>query len=115
MPLPPIMPISVSNVEFFLRDLHLRTPFRYGIVTMTRVPHLIVRLSLAIDGRPQVGFSADQLPPKWFTKDPSTSFHDDLTDMLEVIVHAAELARALPPQPTVFRLWRELNVVQRAW
>jgi len=109
------MPISVSNVEFFLRDLHLRTPFRYGIVTMTRVPHLIVRLSLEIDGRPQFGFSADQLPPKWFTKDPATSFHDDLTGMLEVIRHAADVARALPPQQTVFGLWRELNTAQRAW
>jgi hypothetical protein len=109
------MPISVSNVEFFLRDLHLRTPFRYGIVTMTRVPHLIVRLSLAIDGRPQFGFSADQLPPKWFTKDPSTSFYDDLTEMLQVIRSAEALARALPAQKTVFALWRELYAAQRAW
>jgi hypothetical protein len=109
------MAISVSNVEFFFRDLHLRTPFRYGIVTMTRVPHMIVRLSLEIDGRPQIGFSADQLPPKWFTKNPATSFHDDLTELLEVIRHAADLARALPPQPTVFALWRELNTAQRAW
>ena len=111
----PTMPISVSNVEFFLRDLHLRTPFRYGIVTMTRVPHMIVRLTLAIDGRPQGGFSADQLPPKWFTKNPATSFHDDLTEMLEVIRHAADVARALPPQPTVFALWRALSAAQRAW
>jgi len=109
------MPISVSNVEFFLRDLHLRTPFRYGIVTMTRVPHLIVRLSLEIDGRSQFGFSADQLPPKWFTKNPATSFRDDLTEMLEVIRRAADLARALPPQRTVFSLWRELNREHRAW
>jgi len=110
----PMMPISVSNVEFFLRDLHLRTPFRYGIVTMTRVPHLIVRLTLEIGGRPQVGFSADQLPPKWFTKNPATSFRDDIAEMLEVIRHAADLARALPPQPTVFSLWRELYAEQRA-
>jgi hypothetical protein len=111
----PLMPISVSNAEFFLRDLHLRTPFRYGIVTMTRVPHLIVRLSLEIGGQPQCGFSADQLPPKWFTKNPATSFRDDITEMLEVIRHATDLARALPPQPTVFSLWRELNAQQRAW
>jgi hypothetical protein len=109
------MPISVSNVEFFLRDLHLRTPFRYGIVTMTRVPHLIVRLSLQIHGRSQFGFSADQLAPKWFTKDPATSFHDDLTEMVGVIEHAADVAKDLPPQATVFAFWRELYAAQRAW
>ena len=109
------MPISVSNVEFFLRDLHLRTPFRYGIVTMTRVPHLVVRLSAQIDDRSQPGFSADQLPPKWFTKNPGSSFRDDLAEMIEVIQHAAELAMVIPPQATVFALWRELYAAQRAW
>jgi len=109
------MSLSVSNVEFFLQDLHLRTPFRYGIVTMTRVPHLIVRLTLKIDGHLQFGYSADQLPPKWFTKNPETSFHEDLAEMIEVVQHAAMLAQEIPAQATVFAFWQELYAAQRGW
>jgi hypothetical protein len=89
----PLMPISVSNVEFFLRDLHLRTPFRYGIVTMTRVPHLIVRLSLEIGGQPQRrAFRRINCRRNGSRKIPPRLFATIITEMLEVIRHAADLA-----------------------
>lgn len=34
------MAIQIRAAEFFVRNLRARLPFRYGIVTMTRVPHL---------------------------------------------------------------------------
>ena len=106
------MVVQVRAVEFFVQNLRARLPFRYGIVTMTRVPHLVVRLTLASGAR---GFAADHLPPKWFTKNPASAYADDLADMLAVIRHAAETACALPAAETVFALWRELYAVQSAW
>jgi hypothetical protein len=90
-------------------------PFRYGIATMTQVPHLVMRLTVEIDGRAHVGFAADNLPPKWFTKNPETSYRADLADMIAVIRHACDAALSLPAAPTVFALWRELYDAQKTW
>ncbi len=72
------MKISVRETQLFIRNLTLRVPFRYGITTMTRVPHLVVRARVEIDGKAQHGFAADNLPPKWFTKNPDSSFATNL-------------------------------------
>ena len=87
-------------------------PFRYGIATMTRVPHLIVRIVLEVDGRVQQGCAADNLAPKWFTKNPGTPYENDVDDMLEVIRHACGVAGAAE---SVFELWREIYAAQKSW
>ena len=109
------MGILVRTAECFVQNLSARLPFRYGIVTMTRLPHLVMRLTVEIDGRAHHGFAADHLPPKWFTKNPASAYADDLADMVEVIRQACETARALPAAETVFALWRELYAAQSAW
>ncbi len=109
------MRIAVRAAELFVQNLRARLPFRYGIVTMTRLPHLVMRLTVEIEGRAHRGFAADHLPPKWFTKNPASAYADDLADMVEVIRHACETARALPAAETVFALWRELYAGQSAW
>ncbi len=109
------MRLQVRAVEFFVQNLRARMPFRYGIVTMTRLPHLLVRLTLEIDGRSQRGYAADHLPPKWFTKNPSSAYADDLADMVAVIRHAGETACTMPAAATPFALWRELYAAQGEW
>jgi len=109
------MSIAVRDSGLFIRNLSLRVPFRYGIATMTHTPHLVLRLAVEIDGRMQYGFAADNLPPKWFTKDPEATFREEIADLIEVARHAAEIARALPPANSVFDLWCELSQAQAAW
>ena len=109
------MMIQVRESGFFIRNLSLRVPFRYGIATMTRAPHLVVRLLVEIDGVVQHGYAADNLPPKWFTKNPETTFREEIVDMIEVARHAAETACALPPTGSVFSLWQELWRAQAEW
>lgn len=107
------MKIVVREFDLRVINLHTRMPFRYGIATLTALPHLFVRLEVEVDGRRQSGIAADHLPPKWFTKDPNTAYRDDIADMLVVITHACRLATQLPAAPTVFDFWQQLYAAQQ--
>jgi len=109
------MSIRVSHIDFRVLHMHTRMPFKYGIATLTALPHLIVTLDGTIDGRAAHGFASDGLPPKWFTKDPATTFEDDLRDMLEVIQHAAAIACEVVEAETVFDLWQQVHSMQMRW
>ncbi|HSI12004.1 MAG TPA: hypothetical protein VK961_08170 [Chthoniobacter sp.] len=109
------MKIAVRESGFFIRNLSLRVPFRYGIATMTRTPHFVVRLRVEIDGQSQFGFASDNLPPKWFTKDPDAAYSDEIAGMMEVARHAAETACSFPPAGSVFAFWQEVRKVQDTW
>ena len=109
------MTIRVVGTDLHVLNMHARLPFRYGIVTMTALPHLFVRAELEVDGRRSFGLAADGLPPKWFTKNPDTSFRDDLAQMVKVITTACDIARAEPKAPNLFTWWRSLYDHQRAW
>ena len=83
---------------------------------MTEVPHIFVVATVEIDGRSSVGMSADGLPPKWFTKNPDTTFdQDDLPMMLAVIKQAASLGLEIGSQNNFFQWWYQLYERQQAW
>src|SRR4029453_11392859 len=110
------MRFTLSPFEFFVLQTRTRFPFRYGIASLTDVPHLIVRTRVTIGQTSQPGLAGEGLPPKWFTKDPDTTFAQDLPQIYEVIGHATSLAADIARQPvSVFDLWRELDRGQRAW
>lgn len=110
-----IMPLRVHEIRFFRLPMETRFPFRYGIASMTQVPHLFVLADIEINGRIATGISAESLPPKWFTKNPNTTFaDDDLPGMLSVIRHAAAAA-VDGSQATFFDWWRELYETQFSW
>ena len=101
--------LAVTSASCHMRNLRTRLPFRYGVVTLTHFPllHLAVDVE-ASDGRRARGFAADNLPPKWFDKDPAKSFRDNVTDQLASIraAQAAYLDAARTPRP-VFEVWQE--------
>ncbi len=83
---------------------------------MTNVPHLFVVATLETGGRVARGASADVLPPKWFTKDPDTSYEqDDLPSMQSVIRQAADFGRQVGHQSCFFDWWKQLYDAQHAW
>jgi hypothetical protein len=83
---------------------------------MTEVPHLFVRTRVTVGKESSFGLTSEGLPPKWFTKNPATTFDQDLPEMLEVISHAAELAEQIARTPvSFFDLWRELYRQQKLW
>lgn len=107
---------TLAPFEFFVLHTRTRFPFRYGIASMTDVPHLFVRTRVMSGGGSTVGLTAEGLPPKWFTKNPATTFAQDLPDMLEAIGHAADFAGQIAQRPVCFfDLWREMDRLQSEW
>lgn len=107
---------TLSSFEFYVHETHTRFPFRYGIASMTAAPHLFVRTRLRLPAGESVALASEGLPPKWFTKNPATTFEQDLPEMLEVIAHAARCAEAIAQGPvTFFEFWRALSEEQSRW
>ncbi len=109
------MRINVRSVDFYRLPMKTRFPFCYGIASMTELPHLFVRAVVDIDGKESIGMSADGLPPKWFTKNPDTTFEEDLPEMLRVIRHAADTSLEIGPRNSFFEWWRCQYEQQHRW
>jgi hypothetical protein len=103
--------VSIRLLEARLRGLAVeaRIPFRYGIAELRKLLHVFLFATMEVDGRRQVGVAADNLPPKWFTKDPATSYREDAGVMIGVIESAAALAREAGSVGSVFELWRRVE------
>ena len=99
------MTVQALEGALRIRTIRTRMPFKYGIASMTQVPHAVLRLEVACDGQRAVGRAAESLAPKWFTKTAASPYRDDIQDMLRVIRQALDQVLAAGPQPDVFRLW----------
>lgn len=68
------MRFSVKEIDFFERDVRLRMPFRFGVVTLTAAPQAFVRVKILLENNKQSeGAAAELLAPKWFDKNPALS------------------------------------------
>lgn len=109
------MTISIQDIHLNVLNMKTRMPFRYGIASLESVPHLFLSLTVDIDGTTAAGVAAEGLPPKWFTKNPDTSFAEDLDEMFAVIRQAVRFAREARAAATPFALWHEIFQRQAAW
>jgi hypothetical protein len=70
--------LRIEALDFLERDVRLRMPFRFGVVTLTESPQAFVRCRIRTeDGREAEGASAELLAPKWFDKNPALSNEDN--------------------------------------
>ncbi len=109
------MSIHLLGTDLHIHNLRTRMPFKYGIATLTVVPHLFIRLNLEVDGVSATGMAADMLPPKWFTKDPATTMQQDIAEMLDVIGAACRHAKTVGQAESVFAFWQQLYAMQKQW
>ncbi len=110
------MSMQVHQIEFYRLDMRTRFPFRYGIASMSEVPHLFVRMHVEIDHKSWTGLASEGLPPKWFTKNPETDFtKHDLPEMLSVIKQAADFSMSGKNHPDFFSWWMDLYQQQNSW
>lgn len=102
--------VRVTDVDFFMRNVRTRMPFRYGSACVLFAPILHVRLHVESEtGTRAFGVAADILPPKWFDKDPNKDFEQNVADLLASAETAANAYLRLSEEQywTPFELWRQ--------
>jgi hypothetical protein len=81
---------------------------------MDEIVHVLLFATVDIDGRREIGVAGDNLPPKWFTKNPETSYRDEVAEMIGVIESACEIARRKGSHDSVFDFWYHVHREQVA-
>ena len=78
------MKFAIRDIAFFERDVRLRMPFRFGVVTLTAAPQAFVVAKIKLqDGREAEGAAAELLAPKWFDKNPALSNEQNFEQLRE--------------------------------
>ena len=76
------MRLRITGVDLYERDVVLRMPFRFGVVTLTAAPQAFARVRVRLeDGREGEGGAAELLAPKWFDKDPALTNEDNVDQL----------------------------------
>jgi hypothetical protein len=87
--------VKLESVARYERDVKLRLPFRFGVITMTAATQAVLRAEISLaDGRRGAGVAAETLAPKWFDKDPGLSDAQNLEQLRQSIDLAVSLYRA---------------------
>lgn len=93
------MRFRVTSVELFERDVRLRMPFRFGVVTLTAAPQAFARARIELEGGGEAeGAAAEMLVPKWFDKDPALTNEDNFGQLRSSLRGAREAYLAHEPR-----------------
>ena len=93
------MRLRVVAIDLFERDVVLRMPFRFGVVTLTEAPQAFARVRVRLaDGREAEGAAAELLAPKWFDKDPALSNGDNFDQLRRSLAQARAAYLAHEPR-----------------
>jgi len=94
--------LSLRHLE---RDVRLRMPFRFGVVTLTAAPQAFLRARIRLeDGREADGAAAEMLAPKWFDKNPAIT-DDQNFNQLRLSLALAREAYTAREADTAFGHW----------
>src|SRR5918996_3279169 len=86
------MKFSIRQIDLFERDVRLRMPFRFGIVTLTESPQAFARVRIRLEnGKESEGAAAELLAPKWFDKNPALSNEENFEQLRNSMRAAREL------------------------
>src|SRR6267142_5802567 len=85
------MKFSVREVDLFERDVRLRMPFRFGIVTLTESPQAFARVRIRLEnGAEAEGAAAELLAPKWFDKNPALTNEQNFDQLRLALILARD-------------------------
>ncbi len=97
--------LKLVETRFFERDVRLRMPFRFGVVTLREAPQVYVQARIRLaDGREGCGMAAELLAPKWFDKSPQLSNDDNFDQLRRALALAAEGYAAVAAWRSAFGL-----------
>ena len=103
---------AVEAIDLFERQIRLRMPFRFGVVTLTAAPQAYARARIRLEnGGPSEGAAAEMMAPKWFDKDPGLSDEDNVEQLRGSLALAREAYLASGAN-TAFGHWREHYAAQ---
>jgi L-alanine-DL-glutamate epimerase-like enolase superfamily enzyme len=76
------MRFSVKEIALFERNVKLRLPFRFGVVTLTEAPQAFVRARIETEkGATALGGAAELMLPKWFDKNPALGNEENVAQL----------------------------------
>jgi len=77
---------TVREIALHERPVHLRLPFRFGVVTLTECPQAFAHARIELpDGRSAWGAAAELMAPKWFDKNLALSNDDNFGQLRDVL------------------------------
>ena len=83
--------VRVLAVDFGVRPMSLRLPFKFGAVTLTRCPQVFVRATVDCGARGTAeGWAAELMVPRWFDKRPGFSQAENVRHLQLALEAAAE-------------------------
>jgi hypothetical protein len=82
--------LTVRDIHLYERPVHLRMPFRFGVVTLTEAPQCFVQVRIERDGRSEWGAAGELLAPKWFDKNLALSNEDNFDQLRLSLALAAD-------------------------
>lgn len=83
--------IRLKEVALYERDVVLRQPFKFGVITLRQCPQVFVHARVEFaDGTAEWGSAAEMLLPKWFDKDPALTNDDNVDQLRRALVSACE-------------------------
>ena len=86
--------IRIESIACCERDVVLRQPFRFGVVTLAEAPQLFVRVTVEDRNRRRSsGYSAELMVPKWFDKNPELDNEANIEQLRQSVRHAAGIYR----------------------
>ena len=106
---------KIHNIQFHVLNMKSRFPFKYGIASMTSLPHIFASINMETSEGFATGTTSEHLPPKWFTKNKATSFQEDLPDLIKVVTQAGKFASEIFSADSFFSFWTQLYRKQSFW
>ena len=95
--------LRLQEIALFERPVHLRLPFRFGVVTLTECPQAFARVRVeAADGRSAWGVAAELMAPKWFDKNLALGNEDNFDQLRDVLALARDAYLADATLATAF-------------
>jgi hypothetical protein len=87
--------LRLDEVERYERDVKLRLPFRFGVITVTEATQAVIRARITLaDGRSATGVAAETLAAKWFDKNLALTDEQNLDQLRQALDIAIGLYRA---------------------
>ena len=99
--------VKLVSVERFERDVKLRLPFRFGVITVTEATQAVIRATIEVEGgETATGVAAETLAAKWFDKNLALSDDQNLDQLRQALDVAIAIYRGLGAR-TAFGLFAD--------